>query len=108
MAVLVIPVKSEVPAHEFPIELERVVYTLRFRFNYRMERWILDVLTRDSVAIVTGVPLLTGVDLLGRYNSTELPPGNFMVYDTTKNMNSPGFSDLGKTVQLLYFESAAV
>lgn len=105
MAVLTIPTKFENPAYEMQVELERVVYTFRLRFNYRMARWIMDLATRDGTDLICGIPLLTGVDLIGKYRFDGLPPGDFQVYDTTQNLLTPGFSDLGKTVFLLYFES---
>lgn len=108
MSVLTIPVKSGVASYEFPIELERIQYTLRFRFNYRMARWIMDVATRDGSNIVCGIPLLTGYDMFSKYKDDRLPPGAFMVYDATGKMESPGFDELGSSVLLLYFESGTV
>lgn len=108
MAWLQIPVQKEVPAYEMQVELERIVYTMRFRFNVRKDRWIMDVASREGTNIITGIPLLAGVDLLGKYLVENMPPGKLIVYDTKQNFESPGFSELGKTVLLLYVESGTV
>ena len=108
MAVLNIPVNSEVAAYSFTIELERVIYLFRFRFNFRKSRWMMDIATRDGINIVVGVPMVSAISLFDRFKNPLLPPGDFMVYDTTGKLNSPGFSDFGKTIQLLYFESGTL
>ena len=42
MAVIELPVRNDLPNYEFKSELDGVVYTLRFRFNERLNDWVFD------------------------------------------------------------------
>ncbi len=108
MSILQIPVRHDLESYEFPIELELVNYLLRFRYNARMARWIMDVAKTDGTDVVVGVPLLTNhPHLLGRFRSSDLPPGRFMAVDTTSQAANAERDDLGATVLLLYDEASA-
>lgn len=108
MAVLVMPVKKQVASYEFTIQLEKVVYLFRFRFNFRMGRFLMDIASRDGVNVVAGIPLLYGVDLIGRFRLEGLPPGAFMINDSTGQMQSPNWDNFGSSVQLVYIESGTI
>ena len=105
MAILEIPVRSDLSAYSFQITLETVVYTFAFRFNARQDRWIWDVQDVDGVPIVIGVPLLYGLPLLDRFKSESLPPGRFIVTDETGAERNPGRDSLGEDFKLFYEES---
>lgn len=105
MAILEIPVRSDIPAYSFQITLEGTVFTLHFRFNTRLDRWVMDVNNVDDVRIVTGVPLLYGLPLLDRYKYEGLPLGRFVISDETGEKRNPTRDGLGDDFKLLYRES---
>lgn len=59
---------SDAPDQLITITLKRVLYKVRVKLNYRMQLWTLDLLTRDDVPLVYGVPMVPGIDLLAPYN----------------------------------------
>lgn len=105
MAILEIPIRSDIPAYSFPITLEGTVFIFHFRFNERMDRWIWDVNDVNDDPIVNGVPLLYGLPLLDRYKSNSLPLGRFVLTDETGDERNPSREDLGDDFKLLYRES---
>lgn len=105
MAQLEIPVRSDFKAYSFQIDLEGTVYTLRFRFNQRMERWIMDIATAADEDILNGIVVLTGVPLTDKYVYETLPPGRFIAIDQSGEGRNAGADDLGNDVRLIYEES---
>ena len=105
MAIVEIPTRCDLPAYDFKIDLESTVYTLRFRWNSRMSRWIMDIATEDGTDLLVGIPLHTNVDITSRFKKAGLPPGAFAVYDETGNGNNPDQFNFGTDVKLLYEEA---
>jgi len=105
MAILEIPVRSDIPAYNFQITLEGTVFTMHFRYNSRLERWVWDINDIDDAEIITGVPLLYGLPLLDRYRDERLPLGRFVVLDETGEKRNPTRDGLGEEFKLLYQES---
>ena len=105
MAIFEIPVRSDLPAYKFQINLEGTVFILRFRFNTRLDRWVMDVQDVNEDRIVTGIPMLTNLPLLDRYQDERLPLGRFTVIDETGNNRNPPREGFGEDFKLLYRES---
>lgn len=103
--ILEIPIDSQQTDHEFSIELERVVYLLRFQFNFRANRWTMTVKAENGDVLVAGVPLVVNWPLLNRFRKTDLPPGTFFVMDSSGNDSEPTELSFGSTHKLLYAES---
>lgn len=100
-----LPVRSDLPAYSFKIELEGVVYTLRFRWNERMARWIFDIADEQGQDLVVGLPVHTDVDIKGRFRQSTVPPGLFVAYDETGAQRNPDRSNFGGEVKFFYQES---
>lgn len=105
MAILEIPVRADIPAYQFQITLDGTVYTLKFRFNVRMDRWIMDIADTDEEAILSGIPMLYGLPLVQRFELEELPPGKFVVVDETGEERNPTRTGFGDDFKLLYEEA---
>ena len=105
MAILQIPVRNDLPAYTFRIDLEASTYTFGFRYNTRMSRWIWDVMDANGNPLVMGIPLLSGLDLLSRFKVEGLPPGRFALLDEQGETYTPERYDLGERVVMLYEES---
>jgi hypothetical protein len=105
MAIKQIPVTNSNIDHQFSMELERVVYVFRIKWNFRAERWVMDLLAEDSTPLLTGLPLVTSWPLLAKFNDIRLPPGELFVFDSTNLNSEPGEESFGVTHFLLYRES---
>jgi hypothetical protein len=106
MALIEIPVRSDLKAYEFQIELDGGVYTLGFRYNERMDRWLMDIADGAGVEVLNGVVLLTNIPLTDDYVKEGLPPGRFICEDRTGQSKDAGIDDLGNDVRLLYQEAS--
>lgn len=107
MAILQLPVRSDLAAYSFAIQLELVRYQFNFRFNDRLGLWIMDVAKSDGTLVVAGIPVQTDVDLIGRFEYPDMPPGLLLAYDETGNSKDAGRNDLGESVTLLYQEAGS-
>lgn len=106
MAYQELPVTSDPPAYRYDIELDGRVYGLDFHFNARMSRWFMAIQDTAGAQLLAAVPLLAGPPILNRFKNPLLPPGEFLVFDTTGKNLSPGQEELGSRVKLLYIPLA--
>lgn len=82
MAIYEVPLQPSTPttmAIQFP---NGNTYNLRFSFlDVMMGGWIMDIADADGNAIVCGVPLVTGADLLAQYATLGLGGPMYVVSD---------------------------
>lgn len=105
MATLEMPVRSDLAAYDFTIDLEERIYTITMRFNERKGRWVMDIADAGGVALLTGVIILVDINITDQYVNDDLPPGRFFAVDITGERKNPGENDLGNDVKLFYLES---
>lgn len=105
MATQELPVRSDLPQHEFQIDLEGTIFTITIRFNERKARWVMDIGDSNGTSILAGIVLLTDVNITDQYVGDNLPPGRFFVVDETGEGKNPGINDLGNDVKLFYLEA---
>lgn len=55
------------PEQIFNITIDDIKYDMRVIYNSRLESWSVDI-SQNGTALVSGVELLGGVDILGQYN----------------------------------------
>ena len=106
MALIQLPLRSDVPAFTFQTDLDGTTYSFKFRYNSRMDRWAFDILTANNDPIIEGVLVVTGTLLLERFSDPRLPQGDMFVLNKEDENVSPGRSDLQKNVFILYDEVA--
>lgn len=106
MATLEIPVRNDLPAYQFTLELDGLVYSFTFTFNDRMGKWIMDIGDEQGDPIVQGLPVFADWPLLDRFKDTRLPPGLLIFVDTTGNKVDPTREDFGDRVVGMYIEEA--
>ncbi|MCA9681132.1 MAG: hypothetical protein KC457_02985 [Myxococcales bacterium] len=68
----------------------------------RSQRWSWWLFTASGAAIVSGLDLVVGVDLLGPISDPRRPPGQLFAVDTGRMGAPPGRLDLRGRVQLIY------
>lgn len=78
----------------FQIALAAVTYQLSLQWNEETATWVLDIRDENQQPIVTGIPLVTGADLLGQY--TYLNFGGQLYAETVGDLSTPPtFENLG-------------
>lgn len=80
---------------DFTIALGGVSYRLATRWCEPMQAWGLDIYAADGVALVTGIPIVTGTDLLGQYAYLGIA-GRIFVQSSGEVTAVPGFDELGE------------
>jgi len=101
-----IPVITDNRNYEFRISLDNVFFTLAFRFNFRMNRWFMDVKDAEDIPLIVGVPLLQGSDLIERFKAATLPDGHFIMLNLEDETIEARAEDLGINSLLLYADTA--
>lgn len=97
-----IPVDSILSNKEFRTELDGIFFLLSFRFNSRAAIWMMDISDENSNIIVSGIALLLGVNLLGRFPDSKLPPGTLFVENFSEENVEATRDNLGEDILLLY------
>lgn len=102
MNFLVVPARNDLPWYKFKISLSSVIYTLRFRYNTRMQRYIIDIGDSANNPIIVGLPLLINRDVNGQYVLTGLPVGTLFATDDTNLDTQPSRNSFGNDHTLFY------
>ncbi|RRA01116.1 phage baseplate plug family protein [Burkholderia cepacia] len=86
----------------FTITLSGVAYQMTLQYRRAGGTgWILDIADASGNALVSGIPLVTGVDLLGQYGYLGFG-GRLWVQGADNPDNVPTFDDLGIGSRLLW------
>jgi len=85
----------------FDIHLGGVHYQIELRWNAEMPAWVIDVADANTgEALVLGIPLVTGCDLLGPYGYLGFQGALVAISDGS--LEAPDYGSLG-TESNLYF-----
>lgn len=99
--VLEIPLQAN--HQQLQVVLAGVIYTLVVRWNQPSQCWIMSVFDNSSNPILQGIPLVTGLDLLGQFEYLALgAAGQFIVQTDHDTFNVPTFTNLGITGHLYF------
>ncbi len=102
MSFEILPARNDLPWYRFKITLDDVIYTLKIRYNTRMQRWILDIADGSNVDLVTGLPILLERNIAGQYVFSGLPESVFFCTDDTNQGSQPTRLSFGVTHTLWY------
>lgn len=100
-----LPINQEGPHFGFTTELDQVSYGCTFRWNDRDDCWRLDFADGNGDPIISGRKVLTSQSLLASSSDPRLPKGVLVAIDSGGQNLNPGFEDLGRRVQLVYFSA---
>jgi hypothetical protein len=83
------------------IKLSGKSYKITIKWNGASNSWLMDILDSSGNGVLRGIPLVTGVDLLGQYKYLNL--GGQLVVQTDGNLVAiPTFSNLGDKSHLFF------
>ncbi len=99
---LSVPARNDLPWYKFKITLSGVIYTLHFRFNTRMQRWMMDINDPSDNPILLGIPCLILRDMIGQYRTLAIPVGTFFCTDDTNQDTQPTLLSFGTDHTLWY------
>ena len=88
-------------AQVFQIVLASVTYTMTVHWSVPMGCWVLDIADANQNNIVTGIPMLTGTDLLAPYAYLGLG-GSLIVLSDYSPYALPTISNLGAQSHLYF------
>ncbi len=99
-----IPLQAE--NQQFNISLNGTTYILKLRWNVFAACWILYISDSSGDPILSGVPLITGADLLEQLGYLGI--GGALVVQSTDNPDLvPNYSTLGTTGNLFFLVPVA-
>lgn len=105
MAVLLtVPVTNTLPFITYKITLSAVIYTLTFKYNTRMARWILNISDATGNQLLSGICLLIQRQLTSQYLYLAIPPGIFVCTDDTGQDTQPTQFSFGVDHTFLYVD----
>jgi hypothetical protein len=85
----------------FAITLSGVQYRVTLRWNPIAQLWFIDFADVAGNALLLGVPVVTGADLLAQYAYLNFGGALFAMTDDAPDL-PPGFTNLGKTGHLYW------
>ena len=99
-----IPVTPAGGNQTFSVELNSVTYRLALTWrNAKEAGWVLDISDASGNAIVNGIPLVTGADLLAPYKHLAIGGGGSLTVITDGDAGAvPTFANLGLISRLYW------
>ena len=89
----------------YGITLDNVAFQFTLNWNARVNNWTLDVADAGGNAIVSGIALRLGTDLLAPHRGYSIPAGSINVFDTSGEGVEMGRDEFGARVLLQYVEA---
>lgn len=102
MAIFELPVRNDLPAYDFQVELDGVLFTLGFNYNARAGYWVFDIFDSNDNPLLVGIRLVSGQLLTERFISEGLPLGDFFIFDSSGKNEDPTIDNFGVTCLLMY------
>lgn len=106
MSVLIVPRDGDLANFEFLIELDNVVFRLKFKFNQREDVWYFDIFDELQNPLRTGIKIVVNYPMLTRLRTQTRPAGEFLANDPRTPPRPPTLDELGVTVLLTYIEGS--
>jgi len=100
-----IPVRSDIFAYSMRVELDQKIFILSFRYNARMDKWVMDIYDDQGNTLMHGIVLYTNFPLAYGIVSDDLPQGEFVCVHITGDDIDAGRDNFGTDVKLLYKEA---
>lgn len=99
MNVIEIPVTPH--PQVFRVALNNTVYAWRIYWLVPAQCWMLDIADLEERPLISGIPLITGADLLGQYQYA-MKGGLYVISDQLPPDTVPDFTHLGSTGHIYF------
>lgn len=107
MAVVQIPTRSDLDDWSLAVDLNGVGFGLRFVWNTRDSRWMMDIRDSAGAVLLTGIPVVVNQPLTLPHVGTDLPDGLLLAMDTSGEYREIiEKTDLGDRVKLVFVPSS--
>jgi len=92
-------------AQRFNVSLVGVSYVMKVRWCAPANSWVLDIADANDVPIVSGIPMITGADLLEQYGYLGI--GGQLICQSDDDTDAvPTFDNLGNIGRLYFVPDA--
>ena len=110
MEIVSLPLSNDVPWYFFQITLSGVIYTLTFKYNTRMSRWIMGVGDAMNKPILEGMLLVINRNVTKQFiGQTGVPIGTFFVRQLNAgDQKQPTRYSFGTTHTCFYLDPLAL
>lgn len=88
-------------SQNFKVTLNKVEYGMSLLWNNHDTTWILNISNNKGIQILSGIPLVPNVDLLGQFRHMGFV-GKLVAVSLENKSASPGYWDIGSSSKLLY------
>lgn len=102
--ILNLPARNDLPYYKFKITLSNVIFSLDFKYNTRMSRWIMNINDASENQILSGIPVLINRNLTAQYSTLSIPAGTIFANDDTGQDTQPTQFSFGTDHTLLYLD----
>lgn len=100
------PSRQDETHFSYQTELDGKTYGFEFMWNSRAGYWFMSITDKDGNPLLMGRKLVLNWPLTGRFRNNALPPGAFVLFDTSGRDVEPNEKELGTRCQLVYHEAA--
>lgn len=105
----IVPVTSN-PNQTFtstiPVDGSSIKFNFFLKFNTENNCWVLDIKDSSNNGIVTGINLVTGVNLLEQYSYLKIGSAYLVKADTSLTDDLPTQYNLGTSFKLVWGDTA--
>lgn len=86
---------------QFTVSLGGTTYTMRLKWNAANQSWVMDLMDSQQNPILSGVPVVTGADLLAQFKYLGIA-GAVVAQSDYDADEVPNYASLGSTGHLYY------
>lgn len=107
MAIREIPLRNDIAAYTFSVDLDNRPFKFRMKFNDRTGLWSFDIFNDADVILLGGIPLFVKQLLIDKYqHNLRLPQGNLFAQNLVNPDDPPNRDNIGIDVILLYEDAS--
>jgi len=105
MALLELPIRTDIGKYNFRAPLDGITYTFRFRWNTRATAWFMDIKDVNDTPLVMGVKIVLNIELLASFKHLAIPQGTMLAVNLENENQAPTRDNFGTEIRLVYNEA---
>ena len=102
MAIVTVPLNSDLPDYQVTADLNGTTYIFGLRFSNRDGYWFLSLFDEDESPIFEGLRLVLGIDYCEMFSDERIPEGALQLFNYASPYTECGRDDLGESCQLVF------